>query len=131
MLRFALTAALLLPLATACGADDAPADGLAARSGEYTLQVVDADWVPEVGRTSVHLHLSSRGGPVAASDLAVEPWMPQHGHGSSVRPRSTDLGDGTWLVEDLVFTMPGRWELRVTCTIDGAARRFVVVVDPR
>ncbi len=48
--------------------------------------------------------------------LTVEPWMPHHGHGSSAVPQVEADGNGNYLVRDVVFTMPGDWELRIQIT---------------
>lgn len=48
--------------------------------------------------------------------LTVEPWMPHHEHGSSVVPKVKAEGNGNYLVEDVVFTMPGDWDLRIHIT---------------
>lgn len=54
--------------------------------------------------------------PVADTTLAVEPWMPDHGHGVSPAPTVAADLDGvhtaTW-----TYSMPGRWEL--TLRVDG------------
>lgn len=48
--------------------------------------------------------------------LTVEPWMPHHDHGSSAVPSVTAEGNGNYLVQNVVFTMPGDWELRIHIT---------------
>jgi hypothetical protein len=40
--------------------------------------------------------------------------MPSHGHGASVHPEVHPEGGGVYRVEQVVFFMPGRWELRTT-----------------
>jgi hypothetical protein len=104
-------------------------EGIASDSGTYQLHLVDGDWTPAMGSNSLRVHLMGAEGHAMAMDLAVEPWMPEHGHGSSAVPTATDEGHGTWNLENILFTMPGAWELRITCTIAGVAERFVVAVD--
>lgn len=122
---------LLIALA-GCGAEsttDTPSGPSLSESGQFELHVIDADWSPTVGKTSLRLYLTNADGYVVASDLTMEPWMPDHGHGSPDVPVCTNAGEGSWEITELVFSMPGRWELRVAGTIDGAAERFVVPVD--
>ena len=45
------------------------------------------------------------------SDLKVFLWMPAHGHGSS--PVEVFKKDGFFSIEDILFTMPGAWEVHV------------------
>lgn len=52
--------------------------------------------------------------PVDALALGVVPWMPAHGHGTSVRAVVTPEGDGWYLAKVVYFYMSGRWELRTT-----------------
>lgn len=56
------------------------------------------------------------GGPVDGLHLTVTPWMPDMGHGSSVSPAVTAAGGGAYLVTDVYFAMPGRWELNSNFT---------------
>ncbi|MCA9548245.1 MAG: FixH family protein [Myxococcales bacterium] len=131
----ALLACFTLPLA-ACGDDDStPAgemqhdDGITrSESGNFMLHPMMADWAPTTGDHTVRFHLMNADGAVQASALTVEPWMPDHGHGSSAVPVATDMGSGMWEVSSLVFTMPGAWELRFEATIEGAVERFVMPV---
>ena len=51
---------------------------------------------------------SQAGAPVV---LRVDAGMPAHGHGMNTRPRVTETGDGKYLVEGMLFHMPGHWQL--------------------
>lgn len=70
--------------------------GGAARRGTNTL---------DVNLTDAH------GAALAGATIAVTPYMPAHGHGSSTTPKVTDLGGGAYRVEDVVLTMAGEWHL--------------------
>ena len=51
--------------------------------------------------------------------IAVDGGMPQHGHGLPTRPRVTrELGDGSYLLEGMKFSMTGWWEIKLA--IDAA-----------
>lgn len=61
--------------------------------------------------------------------LTVTPWMPAMGHGTSVRPTVTAIGDGGYRADNVFLFMPGLWELRVSITgsvQDDAAPRFQI-----
>ena len=60
------------------------------------------------------------GAPVTGLVLTVVPWMPAHGHGTSVRPTVTETGDGLYEASNVVLFMQGRWELRTSITGGGA-----------
>jgi len=58
--------------------------------------------------------------PVAHAHFAIDGGMPQHGHGLPTRPQvTTELADGTYLLEGVKFSMTGWWELKLA--IQGAA----------
>ena len=56
--------------------------------------------------------------------LEVVPWMPAHGHGTSVSPTITETAPGTFVATPLYLFMPGSWELRITTsgTVDDTAK---------
>ena len=59
------------------------------------------------------------GEPVDTAEIAIDGGMPQHGHGLPTKPEvTTDLGDGSHLIEGMKFNMDGWWTL--TVSIDGA-----------
>jgi len=53
----------------------------------------------------------SSGAPVDGLLVTVAPWMPDMGHGSSVTPAVTAAGGGAYVITDVYFPMPGRWDL--------------------
>lgn len=62
------------------------------------------------------------GAPVTKARIAVDGGMPQHGHGLPTRPRVTqELGDGSYLLEGMKFSMTGWWEIKLAIeAADGA-----------
>lgn len=73
------------------------------------------------------------GAAVSGARIRVGGGMPEHGHGLPTQPRVTaELGDGTYLVDGMKFSMSGRWEL--TFEIDGTAGAdrvaFETIVEP-
>lgn len=77
------------------------------------------------------LTVATAGGePVKDADVAVTATMPEHGHGMPTKPAVTkNLGDGTYLVEGLKFSMPGWWVL--TFRIRAGAASDVVSFNVR
>jgi hypothetical protein len=43
--------------------------------------------------------------------LRVDAQMPEHRHGMNYRPTVAATGDGRWVVQGMMFHMPGRWQL--------------------
>ena len=76
----------------------------AKQSNVLTLQVADAS-----------------GKPVDGATLSVLPYMPDHGHGSSVKPTVTAKGGGTYEVTNVYLPMPGLWRLTVTVQMPNVA----------
>jgi hypothetical protein len=47
------------------------------------------------------------------SEMRVDALMPAHQHGLNYTPKVTALGDGVFRVDNMLFHMPGLWELQV------------------
>jgi hypothetical protein len=86
------------------------------KSGALSVAVRTAPEQPPVqGIDSVQYVFTDKdGAPVDGLTLAVQPWMPTMGHGSSIVPTVTASGDGTYVVTDVELFMPGEWVLRTT-----------------
>lgn len=83
-------------------------------NNEWSIRVLDAD-----------------NNPVSGATLDVKPFMPDHGHGSSIRPQVADKGQGVYAISLLNLFMPGIWQITVTITsstgsIDSAVFTFCV-----
>lgn len=119
----------LIPLAfvaaLACDATEAPAGATPTDDGRYLIEV-DAPEVLVAGTDlSFDLHLTDDAGtPATGLDVAVEPWMPGHGHGIANNPDVYEHSDGTYKAT-FAFNMPGSWELRVSVD-DGEAESLAV-----
>jgi hypothetical protein len=126
----------LLVANAACGTDVAPpseppsfpADPdqtLASDSGQLAIAVRYAPDPPSVGTGAAQLTFTdASGAAISGFDLTVIPWMPAHGHGTSVNPTITETAPGTFLAMPLYLFMPGSWELRMTIsgTVDDTAK---------
>jgi hypothetical protein len=63
------------------------------------------------------------GPPVDGAALTVDGRMPEHRHGMNVVPEVRAIGDGRFTVTDMLFHMPGRWELHFDVTESGVTER--------
>ena len=84
--------------------------------GLYRVALVPPDVPAPIHRIhSWKVKLSTPGGrPVHAARFAVAGGMPQHGHGLPTQPRIVrEVGDGTYLLEGMKFSMPGWWEVKL------------------
>ena len=98
---------------------------LASDSGALMIAVRFAPRPPAVGSNAVELSFTDPGGATMSGlELEVVPWMPAHGHGTSVSPTITETAPGTFVATPLYLFMPGSWELRITTsgTIDDTAK---------
>ena len=105
------------------GAD--PDQMVTSDSGALTIAVRFAPDPPTAGEDAAQLVFTdATGAPVAGLDLSVVPWMPAHGHGTSVNPTITEATPGVFLASPLYLFMPGSWELRMTIggTVDDTAK---------
>ena len=84
------------------------------KSGDYTVYVCDSAAPARGFNTFTYLVVDKSGAPVDGLTLSVQPWMPDMGHGSPGNPQVTPGADGLYQVSNVVFTMPGVWQLRTT-----------------
>lgn len=52
------------------------------------------------------------------TDVTIDATMPAHQHGMNYEPRTTQSDDNTLQVDDMVFHMPGFWEIELNAVID-------------
>jgi hypothetical protein len=85
-------------------------------SGKLRLDLWTSPQPPVRGTLSTELRITSveGGAPVDGLELAVVPWMPSMGHGSSVVPTVSETGNGTYIVSHLSLFMAGHWELQTS-----------------
>ncbi|GAB4483336.1 MAG: hypothetical protein OHK006_04020 [Thermodesulfovibrionales bacterium] len=66
------------------------------------------------------------GKPVTDAEIAVSGDMPEHGHGLPTQPKMTkNLGNGSYLIEGVKFSMPGFWVMTFTVTSGGKEDKIV------
>ena len=51
--------------------------------------------------------------------MSVTPFMPDHGHGTSLQPKVTSQGNGRYAISPVYFFMPGVWRVGVTLQVNG------------
>ncbi len=51
-------------------------------------------------------------------EISIDLWMPDHGHGS-YPVKIKKLSIGRYLVSDIFFVMPGKWQVRIDLRKDG------------
>ncbi len=52
------------------------------------------------------------------TDVTVDATMPAHQHGMNYEPRATTSAGNTLQIDDMVFHMPGLWEIELNAVID-------------
>jgi hypothetical protein len=62
-------------------------------------------------------------------NLRVDAFMPEHRHGMNYRASVAPRGDGRFVVEGLLFHMPGRWQLVFDVESDRQSERLVKDVN--
>ena len=84
-------------------------------SGKLHVAIHSAPYEPLVaGQQCVELVVTdaSNGAAVDVLTVTLTPWMPAMGHGASVTPTVTPLGDGRYVFTTVSLFMPGEWQLR-------------------
>jgi hypothetical protein len=92
-------------------------------SGGMSIELMNATPAPPQKESNalVLKVVAAGGAPVDGATLSVVPFMPDHGHGSSVKPTVTPMGGGLYDVSNVYLPMPGLWRLTVTVQMPNVA----------
>ena len=87
--------------------------------GSFTVTLSSSDPAPPAKGDNVwQIELTSDAGePISDAPLVFDAFMPEHGHGTSIKPTITPGADGTYEIAPVNLFMPGLWRI----TISGAA----------
>ncbi|HVU49691.1 MAG TPA: FixH family protein [Polyangia bacterium] len=93
----------------------APAETVTSDGGGLRIEVRWSPETPVKGQDAAQLRFLDASGEVV-DGLVVEtvPWMPAHGHGTSIQPVSTPAGPGLVVASPVDLYMSGEWQLRMT-----------------
>ena len=93
--------------------------------GLLSFRFDDADPMPpDLNENDWHITVLDAGGsPVDGCSVLVEPWMPDHGHGSNEPTGSATGTSGQYLVEGLDLIMPGFWAVAGSAECDSVLDR--------
>jgi len=95
----------------------APLETVPSSSGQLQIAVRWSPQSPTVGLDAAELSVTdSTGAPVDGLGLSVVPWMPAHGHGTSVLLDVSSSAPGVFVATPIDIFMTGSWELRLTTT---------------
>lgn len=84
---------------------------------------------PAKGSNTFQLEITDASGAAVAGALKVDLKMPDHGHGTSVQPKTSfDPTTSEWTVDPLYLFMPGVWRIQLEA-YDGAATTGVAPLD--
>jgi hypothetical protein len=113
-------------LATACGSspnvqedfESTPLATVLSDSGAFQLAVFTNPQPPTNGNVAVRYVITEVASmePVDGLSLAIVPWMPAMGHGSTVVPSVSAAGSGVYNLNNVYLFMSGQWQLRTTIT---------------
>ena len=96
-------------------------------NGALTATLMASDPAPPIrGTNTWTLKLVDAGGKPVTTGVTITPFMPDHGHGTSVQPTLTPQPDGTWKIENLYFFMPGVWRITITSGADSVEYFFCI-----
>jgi hypothetical protein len=83
--------------------------------GVLTFRLAQAEPAPPAkGNNTFHLDITDAAGAPVAGALKIDLKMPDHGHGTSVKPKvSYDPATSEWTVDPLYLFMPGVWRIQL------------------
>ena len=114
--------------------DDARSDHYAAglekasANGVFKVTLISADPAPPAkgdNTWTVEIH-DAGDAPVDGATLTVRPWMPDHGHGTSIEPMvAPGTAAGQYVISNIDLRMPGLWEVTLTIEAGGTTDEVV------
>ncbi|MCP3905698.1 MAG: hypothetical protein GY715_18890 [Planctomycetes bacterium] len=111
----------------------APDGGILSNGGTYYVVCkLDSDPIPlnePFGFTVTVYEGERRNVPVPDVVLLVDGRMPDHRHGMNREPTVRKRANGSFVVEDMLFHMPGFWELHMDVMRDGMTERAQLDVN--
>lgn len=123
--------------ATACAADtrkDVYASGLSKQASDLKLQLVDSAYTPsekpvqpgqvQKGMNAITVEVvDANGAAIDGATVALNLWMPDHGHGSARPPVVTPMGGGRYQIREVWLPMAGLWRFTIGVTANGGAAK--------
>jgi hypothetical protein len=96
----------------------------------FDVKFLDSDPAPPIkGTNNWTIELTdASGAPIDGAAITAFPYMPDHGHGTSVKPTVTSMGSGKYSVDNVLLFMPGLWQTTLTVTMPGATKSAGSVV---
>jgi len=126
----AALAGILLPVAALA----APSLSRTSPNGHFVVTLVPPARIPLHDIHAWRVKVATPGGaPVTRALVYVNGGMPEHGHGLPTRPKVTrESAPGTYDIEGMKFTMPGKWEVLVAVQKlpDSDVTAFEVAIAP-
>lgn len=124
-------------VATAPAQDDPPpAVGrtvITSADGAYTVAyTIDPEPIPLNELFGLHVEITEASGELIDASkvsLIVDARMPQHRHGMNTIPNVRLNDDGTFTVSEMLFHMPGFWELYFDITDGAVTERAQAEID--
>ncbi|HVY25308.1 MAG TPA: FixH family protein [Polyangiaceae bacterium] len=96
----------------------------------FSLKLQKSDPAPPAkGDNTWQIQLvDAHGAPVNDATIDVVPFMPDHGHGTSIHPLVTPdgSGKGQYAISRINLWMPGLWQVTLHVAADGAADDIVL-----
>jgi hypothetical protein len=92
-------------------------------SGNLKVTLVSSDPAPPaVGTNTWSIHVADgAGASMSGAPITIASFMPDHGHGSSVRAVITPQADGNYSVTPVYLFMPGVWRVTFALPATDAA----------
>jgi len=98
--------------------------------GHYQVVLVPTpDPIPRGQPFDVEVRITARDSNPGEPEVRIDARMPEHFHGMNRTAIMKRLDKSTWRGSDLLFHMPGHWELYVDITQNGRTERAQMDVD--
>lgn len=111
-----------------------PSEGIASKNSKFVtkLEWLTGPKAEDYVKARLTFALADRSAPKMLKDIIFDPQMPSMGHGTSTLDQKIDIDSASpyvAVVDGIYFIMGGRWEIRITATVDSTTDIVTIPVD--
>jgi hypothetical protein len=96
----------------------------------FSIEIVLDPAQPRTGKNKVKVYLHDADGrDIEDAKIELEVWNKDKGELSAGKPKTREMGQGEYIVRNVIYNAPGKYELRVRVTKDNDMDRAVFDVE--
>lgn len=96
----------------------------------FSIEIIPEPVQPKTGKNKVKVYLhDAEGRDIEDAKIELEVWNKDKSALSAEKPKTRETGQGEYILRNVIYDTPGRYELRVKVTKDADTDRAVFDVE--